>query len=168
MFYKKAYKKALAERDAWRHSCLESDKKVRALNRTVRDLKGICDWLEKENARLCAKAPSTFDKMTYQKLKCENEELREQLKRAEMKLSARDSADKALKNNCCFGLSFLGETLRELNKQDEEQKRREDFLLRAVEGLAGENLALKQQLGEEPGRAITIVSRKAEDEKNDK
>mgnify|MGYP002766837850 FL=1 len=164
MFYKKAYKKAVAERDAWRHSCLESDKKVRTLNRTVRDLKGICDWLEKENERLCAKAPSTFDKMTYQKLKCENKELREQLKRAEMKLSARESADKAFKDNCCLGLSFLGETLRELNKQDEAQKRREDFLCRAVEGLAGENAALKQRLGEEPGRAITIGKPRAEKE----
>ena len=143
---------------------MKATKKVRTLNRTVRNLKGICDGLEKENERLCAKEPSTFDKMTYQKLKGENEELKEKLKRAEMKLSARDSADKAFKNNCCFGLSFLGETLRELNKQDEEQKRKEDFLFRAVEGLAGENAALKQRLGEEPGRAITIGKPRAEKE----
>ena len=155
MFYKKAYKKALAERDAWRHSCLESDKKVRTLNRTVRDLKGICDWLEKENARLCAKAPSTFDKMTYQKLKCENEELREQLKRAEMKLSAREKADRAFKDNCCFVLDFFGETIRECNKQDEQERNRADFLLEANEMLADENRRLRRKLGK-PGKAVTL------------
>lgn len=130
--------------------------KIRFLEGKVKKLEGLADFLENENAKLRAKEPSTFDKMTYQKLKGENEELKEKLKRAEMKLSAKDSADKAFKDNCCFGLSFLGETLRELNKQDEEQQRREDFMLRAVEGLAGENAALKQRLGEEPGRAITI------------
>lgn len=162
MFYKKAYKQAVAERNAWRNICFERDGKIIRLKRTIRELSDSCDWLEKENEKLRAKEPSTFDKMTYQKLKDENSELKEQLKRAEMKLSARDSADKAFKDNCCFGLSFLGETLRELNKQDEEQKRREDFLFRAVEGLTQKNAELTQQLGEEPSKAITFDGTRAD------
>lgn len=164
MFYKKEYQKIVAERNAWRNRCLESDREKVALKLKLNKLKENADWLESENAKLRKNDTSTFDKAQYQILMNKNEELREQLKRAEMKLSARDSADKAFKNNCCFGLSFLGETLRELNKQDEEQKRREDFLFRAVEGLAGENAALKQRLGEEPGRAITIGKPRAEKE----
>lgn len=164
MFYKKAYKKAVASRDEWRRVYLDRGNEIRNLDHKIQKLKNMCDWLERENEKLRAKEPSTFDKMTYQKLKGENEELKEKLKRAEMKLSAKDSADKAFKDNCCFGLAFLGETVRELNKQDEEQKRREDFLFRAVEGLAGEILALKQQPGEEPGRAITIGKPRTENE----
>ncbi|MDO4381186.1 MAG: hypothetical protein Q4D20_09975 [Clostridia bacterium] len=156
MFYKKEYQKILAERNAWRDYCVARDDEIIKLNRTIRQLKGVCDFLKRDNAKLRTKEPSTFDRMNYQKLKKENAELKERAERAEMKLSARESADKAFKDNCCLGLSFLGETLRELNKQDEEQKRREDFLFRAVEGLAGENTELKRQLGEEPGRAITI------------
>lgn len=136
--------------------------KIRFLEGKVKKLEGLADFLERENAKLRIKEPSTFDRMDYQKQKDENEELRARAERAEMKLSARDSADKAFKDNCCFGLSFLGETLRELNKQDEEQKRREEFLFRAVEGLAGANAELKRQLGEEPSKAITIDGTRAD------
>lgn len=162
MFYKKEYQKIVAERNAWRNRCLESDREKVALKLKLNKLKENADWLESENAKLRKNDTSTFDKAQYQILMNKNEELREQLKRAEMKLSARDSADKAFKNNCCFGLSFLGETLRELNKQDEAQKRREDFLFRAVEGLTQKNAELTKKLGEEPSKAITIDGRRAD------
>ncbi len=138
--------------------------KIRFLEGKVKKLEGLADFLENENAKLRIKEPSTFDKMTYQKLKGENAELKEQLKRAEMKLSAEDRTDTAFKENMCTALSFLGERVREINEIDEKQRRFTDFLFRAVEGLAGENLALKQQPGEEPGRAITIGEPRTENE----
>lgn len=164
MFYKKAYKKAVAERNAWRDCCFARDGEIIKLNRTIRQLKGVCDFLERDNAKLRTKEPSTFDKMEYQKLKCENAEFKEQLKRAEMKLSAEDRTDTAFKENMCTALSFLGERVREINEIDEKQRRFTDFLFRAVEGLVDENAALKQRLGEELGRAITIGKPRTENE----
>lgn len=144
----------------------EAREKIRSLRRELRHQQQKNDELESEiSALICVnEALSPKADGEKERLKAENAELKEQLKRAEMKLSAKDSAGKAFKDNCCFGLAFLGETVRELNKQDEEQKRREDFLFRAVEGLAGENAELKQQLGEEPGRAITIGEPRTENE----
>ncbi len=164
MFYKKAYKKAVASRNAWRNRCLESNREKVALKLKLNKLKENADWLESENAKLRKNDTSTFDKAQYQVLMNKNAELKERAERAEMKLSARNSADKAFMDNCCFGLSFLGWTLRELNKQDEEQKRREDFLFRAVEGLTQKNAELTRRLGEEPGKAITIGEPRTENE----
>ncbi len=184
MFYKKEYQKVVAERNAWRNCCVARDDEIKKLNRTIRQLKGVCDFLERDNAKLRAKENakprekevSTFDKMNYQKLKKANAELNERLKRAEMKLSAKDSTEKSFKDNCCFGLAFLGETVRELNKQDEEQKRREGFLLHAVEGLMNEGAEFSAH-----GRSFWIdlsnpnkeevqpeIRKKAKDKENDK
>lgn len=156
MSYEKKYEQAVAARDAWRDRCLKSDGEAVCLKLEVNKLKDDCDWLERENAKLRAGEGSTFDKGDYQRVKKKNAELEEKLKATEEKLKARTEADKTFKDDCCFGLAFLGETVRKLNKQDEERKRREDFLFRAVEGLMNELAELKRRLGEEPGRAVTI------------
>ncbi len=181
IFYKKAYKQAVAARDEWRKCYLKSADEKACLELKLNKLKDDCDWFERENAKLRTSEGSTFDKGDYQRLKKKNAELEEQLKAAEGKLSARTEADKTFKDNCCFGLAFLGGTVRKLNKQDEERTRREEFLFRAVEGLMNECAELKRRLGEEPGRAITIgepraeketeqpeSKKKAKDKKNDK
>lgn len=164
MSYKKKYKQAVAARNAWRNRCLKSDEEAAHLKSELNQLKDNCDWLEEKYEKLRKKDSSTFDKAEFQRLKRENAELEEKLKVAEGKLSARTEADKTFKDNCYIGLASLGETVKKLNQQDEERKKREDFLLRAVEGLAGENLELKQQPDEKPGRAITIGEPRAEKE----
>lgn len=161
----------------------EAREKIRSLRRELRLQQQKNDELEsKISALICvneALSPKTEneehkerarkaeEECRYYKKLCDkflvlNRELRNEIAAEKNKLSARDSADKTFKDNCCFGLSFLGETLRELNKQDEEQKRRENFLFRAVEGLAGANAELKRQLGEEPSKAITIDGTRAD------
>lgn len=80
MFYKKKYQQAVEERDAWRGICFERDEKIRSLHFTIRKLKGMCDWLEKENEKLRIKEPFTFDKAEYQRLKLENAEIKKVLK----------------------------------------------------------------------------------------
>lgn len=157
----------------------EAREKIRSLRRELRHQQQKNDELESEiSALICVnEALSPKADGEKERLKAENAELKEQLKRAEMKLSAEDRTDTAFKENMCTALSFLGERVREINEIDEKQRRFTDFLFRAVEGLVGENLALKQQLGEEPGRAITIGEPRTEketeqpeteDKKNDK
>lgn len=79
MFYKKKYEQAVAERDAWKNTCFERDGKIIRLKRTIRELSGSCDWLEKENEKLRKKDPFTFDKAEFQRLKLENAELKKEV-----------------------------------------------------------------------------------------
>lgn len=81
MFYKKKYQQAVAERDAWRNFCYERDGKIIRLKRTIRELSGSCDWLEKENAKLRRKDAFTFDKAEFQRLKLENAELKAEVEK---------------------------------------------------------------------------------------
>lgn len=123
----------------------EAREKIRSLRRELRHQQQKNDELESEiSALICVnEALSPKADGEKERLKVENAELKE---------------------NMCTALSFLGERVREINEIDEKQRRFTDFLFRAVEGLAGENLALKQQPGEEPGRAITIGEPRTENE----
>lgn len=89
------------------------------------------------------------------RLRVENAELKERLSRVEKMLSAREKADRAFMENCCFALDFLGEAIKECNKRDEREGNRADFLLEANEMLAEENRRLRRKLGE-PEKAVTL------------
>lgn len=79
MFYKKKYQQAVAERDAWQHSCLKRSDKIRSLNHQIRQLEVVCNFLERDNAKLRRKDAFTFDKAEFQRLKLENADLKKEV-----------------------------------------------------------------------------------------
>lgn len=81
MFYKKKYQQAVAERDEWQLRCLERDGKIRSLNHQIRQLKVVCNFLERDNEKLRRKDAFTFDKAEFQKLKIECAELKAEVEK---------------------------------------------------------------------------------------
>lgn len=79
LFYKKAYQQVVAERDYWQEACNKNSIKIKKMHSTIQKLKGMCDWLEKENEKLRKKDPFTFDKAEFQRLKLENAELKKEV-----------------------------------------------------------------------------------------
>lgn len=141
------------ERSALREQVAELEQECSALiatNTALEKSDGIISFDKAELKRLRGCAAENV------RLKKELEEASERLKRAEMKLNARDRADAAFKENICAGLAFLGEKVSEINVQDEKQRRREKALLGMNEKLIHKNAELQRQLGKEPGKAITI------------
>lgn len=135
----------------------EAREKIRSLRQKNKALSAEITELENEiSSLICvneALAPKNDDEKD--RLRAENADLKERLSRAEMKLSAREKADRSFKDNCCFVLDFFGETIRECNKQDEQERNRANFLLEANELLAEENRHLRRKLGE-PEKAVTL------------
>lgn len=107
----------------------EAREKIRSLRAKNKALSAEIAELENEISALICVNEALSPKADGEKeqLKAEIADLKEKLSRAEMKLSAREKADRAFKDNCCFALDFFGETIRECNKQDEQERNRADF-----------------------------------------
>lgn len=130
--------------------------KIRFLEGKVKKLEGLADFLERENAKLRIKEPSTFDRMVYQKQKDENEELRDRAKKAEdERRFYKTLSDDFLKLNRDLRNELSIEQMKN-GLAVEIFGKREKSLLNMNEKLAVEVTELKFKLGEEPSKAITI------------